>query len=57
MTDAAELAVHWRAAGRPAAALAASLEAARAATGIYAYSESGGALHGRGRALGLRRVA
>ena len=40
MTDAAELAVQWRAAGKPAAALAASLEAARAATGVYAYSEA-----------------
>ena len=40
MTDAAELAVQWRAAGDPAAALAASLEAARAAAGVYAYSEA-----------------
>lgn len=40
LTDAAELAVQWRAAGQPAAALAASLEAAQAATGIYAYSEA-----------------
>lgn len=40
LTDAAELAVQWRAAGQPAAALAASLEAARAATGIYAYNEA-----------------
>lgn len=39
-TDAAELAVHWRAAGEPEAALAASLEAARAAAGVYAYSEA-----------------
>ncbi|MDA0178768.1 AAA family ATPase [Solirubrobacter phytolaccae] len=40
LTDAAELAVQWRAAGEPAAALAASLEAARAATGVYAYNEA-----------------
>ena len=40
ITDAAELAVQWRAAGEPAAALAASLEAARAAAGVYAYSEA-----------------
>ena len=40
MTDAAELAVQWRAAGEPAAALAASIEAARAAAGVYAYSEA-----------------
>jgi DNA-binding CsgD family transcriptional regulator/tetratricopeptide (TPR) repeat protein len=40
ITDAAELAVQWRAAGQPAAALAASLEAARAAAGVYAYSEA-----------------
>ncbi|WP_028065401.1 helix-turn-helix transcriptional regulator [Solirubrobacter soli] len=40
ITDAAELAVQWRAAGEPAAALAASVEAARAAAGMYAYSEA-----------------
>jgi DNA-binding CsgD family transcriptional regulator len=40
LTDAAELAVQWRAAGEPAAALTASLEAARAAAGVYAYSEA-----------------
>ena len=40
LTDAAELAVQWRAAGKPTAAFTASLEAARAATGVYAYSEA-----------------
>ena len=45
LTDAAELAVQWRAAGRPAAALAASLEAARAATGVLRLQRSGRALH------------
>ncbi|HEY6886994.1 MAG TPA: AAA family ATPase [Solirubrobacter sp.] len=40
MTDAAELAVQWRAAEEPAAALAASIVAARAATEVYAYSEA-----------------
>ena len=40
LTDAAELAVQWRAAGKPTAAFTASLEAARAATGVYAYNEA-----------------
>jgi DNA-binding CsgD family transcriptional regulator len=40
MTDAAELAVQWRAAEEPQAALAASIAAAQAAAGVYAYSEA-----------------
>ena len=40
LTDAAELAVQWRAAEEPTAALAASIVAARAATEVYAYSEA-----------------
>jgi len=40
MTDVAELAVQWRAAEEPVAALTASIAAARAATGVYAYTEA-----------------
>lgn len=40
MTNAGELAVQWRAADEPRAALAASIAAAQAAAGVYAYSEA-----------------